>query len=144
MAHQHLVVTESLAERVCRHLNVDIKVCRNPFEDSVNGFNTQRLIKVAASIGFTSEHIIAQAHIRSVLEKQGNSFDNSGIDSDVPVLLALSRVTGLLLKNREAVLEGEVGVDEIAEPKHPQVACAKSKVDTDDEEHIISVSSIPN
>ena len=95
-------------------------------------------------VGFTTEHIVAEADIRSVLEVESDRLDDRIVDGDVAICLALTGITGLLLEHRETILECAVVVDEVGEAEHTQVAYAESKVDANDEEHIVSVSTILN
>ena len=142
-AHHH-PVAEGLAERMGGHLDVQVKVVSDTLEDTVNGLDAERLIDVAAVVGFTTEHIVAEADIRSVLEVESDRLDDRIVDGDVAICLALTGITGLLLEHRETILKGAVIVDEVGEAEHTQVAHAESKVDADDEEHIVSVSTILN
>jgi len=141
VGHNHLVVTEGLAERMGGHLDIDIKLGCNTLEDTVNGFDAQGFVEVATVIGNTTEHIVAERDIRSVLQIEGDCFDDRSIDGHISVLLALTSVAGLLLEDGKAVLECEVVVNEVGEAEHTKVAHAKSKVDTYDEEHIVAVST---
>lgn len=141
MGHNHLVVTEGLAERMGGHLDIDIKLGRNTLENTVNGFDAQGFVEVATVIGNTTEHIVAERDIRSVLQIESDCLDDRSVDGHISVLLALTSIAGLLLEDGKAVLECEVVVNEVGEAEHTKVAHTKSKVDTYDEEHIVAVST---
>lgn len=144
MAHQHLVVAERLTQRMGGHFHRQVEFIGDALQEPVNRFHTQRLVDVAATVGLTAEHIVTQADIRCVLQIESHRFNDGVVDSDVAVLLALAGVARLLLEHGEAVAECAVVVNKIGEPKHPQVAGAESKVDTDDEQHVVTIAPVGN
>ena len=79
-----------------------------------------------------------------VLKIQGYGFHNCCVNGDVAVALTLASVPCLLLQNRKAVTEGTIVIDDMSEPKHTEVADTKSKVDTNNEQHIISEPLLSN
>ena len=142
VAEKHLVIAERLAQRMGRHLDIEIQILGDALEDSLDGVNADRLIDAAAVVGDTAEHIVAQAHAWGVLQIESDRFDDCGVDRDVAVLFTLARVARLLLEDREAVPEGAVLINNIGEAQHPQIACAESKVNAHDKEHVVSVPAI--
>lgn len=144
MAHQHLMVAERLAQRMGGHLHGQVELVGDALQESVNRLHAQRLVDVAATVGLAAEHIVTQADVRRVLQIESHRFNDGVVDSDVAVLLALAGVARLLLEHGEAVAECAVVVNKIGEPKHPQVAGAESKVDADDEQHVVTIAPVGN
>ena len=79
-----------------------------------------------------------------VFKIQSHSFHNCCVNGDVAVALTLAGVSRLLLQNRKAVAESTIIIDDVSEPKHTEVADTKSKVDTNNEQHIISKPLLSN
>jgi hypothetical protein len=79
-----------------------------------------------------------------MLKVKRYGLDNGGVDSYIPILLASAGVAGLLFKYREAVAEDELIGYKVGEPKNLKVADAKSEVNANDEEHIITISTMGN
>lgn len=102
------------------------------------------LIGITAVIGLTAEHIITESNARSIFQIERNRFNDSSVDSDVSILLNLSGVLSLLLQNGKAVTESAIIVNQMAEPEGGKVTHTKTKVDTNDEEHIISEPLLSN
>ena len=102
------------------------------------------LVLVGTIVGFTAEHVVTEPNTRGVLQIKSNCFDYCSVDGDVSVALMLTGVLGLLLQNREPISEGAVIIDEVGEPKCDQVAHTEAKVDSNDEEHIVSIALLPN
>ena len=96
------------------------------------------LVLGATTVGLASEHIVTQADARCVLQIGDDCLTDCSVDGDVPVTLVLPSIAGLLLEDGEAGLEGQVLVDEVGEAELTEVAHSKSKVDTNDEEHIVT------
>ena len=97
------------------------------------------LVLGTTMVGLATEQVIAQAHIGRVLQIGDDCLSNSGVDGDVAVTLVLPGIAGLLLEDGEARLESQVIVDEVCEPELPEVTHSKSEVDTNDEEHIVTI-----
>ena len=100
------------------------------------------LVLILSPVTFTPEHVVAQMNIRGVLQIEKNCVPYSFIDTDVAVFLNLPRISGLGLQNGEAGLECEVVVDQVGEPQQSQVTDSQPKVNTHNEEHVISPSSL--
>ena len=98
-----------------------------------------RLVQIAASVGHTAEHIIAERDIFRMLQVQSDCLDDGGVDRDVAVLFPLSCVPRLLLKNGKALLKSKIVVDEVGEPQHPQVADPQTEVDANNKKHIVPI-----
>ena len=101
-----------------------------------------RLILVLSPVALTPEHVVAQMNIRGVLQIEKNCVPYSFIDTDVAVFLNLPRISGLGLQNGEASLECEVVADQVGEPQQSQVTDSQPKVNTHNEEHVVSPSSL--
>ena len=97
------------------------------------------LVLGTTMVGLATEQVIAQAHIGGVLQIGDDCLSNSGVDGDVAVPLVLPGIAGLLLEDGEAGLEGQVIVDEVSEAKLPEVTHSESKVDANDEQHIVTI-----
>ena len=126
---------------MCRHPYVQIQLVSDTLQNHIYGANGQRLIQVAAAIGQTAEHEVAEAHTGSIFQIQGDGFDDSVIDSDISIFFTLTGITCLLLEHRERIAERTIIINKIREAKHAKIACAKSEVDTDDEQHIVTIPS---
>ena len=100
------------------------------------------LVLGTTMVGLATEQVIAQAHIGGVLQIGDDCLSNSGVDGDVAVSLVLPGIAGLLLEDGEAGLEGHIVIDEMSEAELPEVAHSESKVDANDEEHIVTVAPI--
>ena len=74
-----------------------------------------RLVLGTTVVGLTSEQVVAQAHIRSILQISDDRLTNCSVDGDIPVTLVLPSVASLLLEDREAGLEGHIVIDEMSE-----------------------------
>ena len=120
------------------------KVTGNAFEHRVNGLLADGFILIHSVIGLAAEHIVTEANVWSVLKVQGDSFDNCSVDGDVAITLMLACVPGLLFQNVESVTEGAIIIDEVGEAQRAKVADAKSKVNTNDEQHIVSEALLSN
>ena len=101
-----------------------------------------RLVLGTTVVGLASEQVVAQAHIRSILQISDDRLADGCIDGDVAVPLVLPGIASLLLEDGEAGLEGHIVIDEMSEAELPEVAHSKSKVDANDEEHIVTVAPI--
>ena len=143
-AHDHLMISEGLAQRVSRHAITKTKVFGDTLKHEVNGLLTDRFVFVHSIIGLAAEHIVTEVNAGRVLKVQGHSFYNCCVDGDVAVALTLTGVFRLLFQNRKAVTEGTIIIDDMSEPKHTEVTDTKSKVDTNNEQHIISESLLSN
>ena len=143
-AHDHLMVSEGLTQRVGRHAITKTKVFGDTLKHEVNGLLADRLVFVHSVIGLAAEHIVTEVNTGRVLKVQGHSFYNCCVDGDVAVALTLAGVPRLFLQNGKAVTEGAVIIDDMSEPKHTEVTDAKSKVDTNNEQHIISEPLLSN
>ena len=120
---------------------MEVKVFSDSLQNLVDRLWSDRFVMVAAVIGCAAEHIIAQRHVRSILQIEGDSLDHGVINGDVTIALTLTGVAGLSLEHGEAVLEHQVLIDEVREAKLTQVADSQSKVNAYDEEHIIAEPS---
>lgn len=127
-----------------RHAVTKSKVTSNAFEHRVNGLFADWLILIHSVIGLAAEHIVTEANVRSVLKVQGDSFDNCGVNSDIAVALMLARVPGLLFQNGEPVTESAIIIDDVGEAQGAKVADTKSKVNANDEQHIVSETLLSN
>lgn len=143
-AHHHLMIGKGLTQRMGRHTITEAKVFGNAFKHKVNGLLADGLVLVYSVIGLTTEHIVTEVNAGRVLKVQGHSFHNCCVDGDVAVALTLAGVSRLLLQNGETVTEGAVIIDDVGEPKHTEVTDAKSKVNTNNEQHIISEPLLSN
>ena len=142
VTHYHLVEGEGLPESVSRHLDVQVKIVCDSFQDPIDGFPIQRFVAVLSSVGFTSEHIVTEGNSRCMLQIQDHCIDDCCVDGDVSVLFLLPCVSGLLFEDWETILKGEVVIDQIGEPKHSEITDSKSKVNTNNEQHIVTVAFI--
>lgn len=137
-AHDHLVIGERLTQRVGSHPITKTEVFRHTLQHGIDGLLADGLVLVTSIIRGTAEHIVAQVDTRGILQIEGNCFHHGGVDGDVTVALMLPSVLGFLLQNGEAVTEGTVVIDEVGEPEGSQVTHSETKVDTNDEQHIVS------
>ena len=144
VGHEHLMESKGLSQGVGRHMDIQTEVLANTTDDSINGIAVDRNIFVAASIAFTSEHIIAELYARCIFKVQGYGFDDSRVDGNVPITLLLSGILGLLFQNGKGVLEGAVGINNMRESKGKQIADSQTEVYANDEEHIISIPFLAN
>lgn len=126
------------------HAVTKSKVTSNAFEHRVNGLLADGLILIHSVIGLAAEHIVTEANVWSVFKVQGDSFNNCGIDSDVAIALMLACVPSLLFQNGKPVTEGAIIIDDVGEAQRAKVADAKSKVNTNDEQHIVSETLLSN
>lgn len=142
--HNHLMVSKSLTKRVGRHLNVEVEVFGEPFQNPVDGVPMDGLVLRATMVGLASEHIVTQTwRFWQVLQICDDGLLNCSVDGDVAVPLMLPSIASLLLKDWEASLEAlAVFIDEMSEAELPEVAHSESKVDANDEEHIVTVTPI--
>lgn len=143
-AHHHLMIGEGLTQCVGRHTITKAKVFSDTLKHKVNGLLADRLVFVHSIIGLAAEHIVAEVNTGRVLKVQGHSFYNCCVDGDIAVALTLAGVSRLLLQNRKTVTESAIIVDDVSEPKYTEVTDTKSKVDTNNEQHIISESLLSN
>ena len=97
------------------------------------------LVLGTTMVGLATEQVIAQAYIGGVLQICDDCLSNSGVDGDVAVPLVFPGIACLLLEDGEAGLKGQVIVDEVSETELPEVAHSKPEVDTNDEEHIVTI-----
>ena len=102
------------------------------------------LILVYSIIGLAAEHIVTEANVWSVLKVQGDSFDNCGVNGNVAVALMLACVPGLLFQNGEPVAKSAIIIDDVGEAQRAKVADTKSKVNANDEQHIVSETLLSN
>lgn len=142
--HDHLVVSKRLAEGMGRHSISKAKVSCNALQHGINRSPVDWLILIRAIIGLTAEHVVTEPNTRSVFKIEGDCLNYCSVDGDVAVSLMLTGVFGLLLQNRESISEGAVIIDEVGEPKCDQVAHAEAKVNSNDEEHIVSITLLSN
>ena len=142
VAHQHLVIGECLTECMRCDMDVKSKLTPNFLQDPLGGVAVYRLIHVASPVTLASEHVVTQLNTICVLQVEYHGVDHRTVDRDVPVLWNLPCFAGLLLQNREGGLEPELFVDQVGEPQRKQIADAESKVDTNDEQHVVSVSAV--
>ena len=101
-AHDHLMVSEGLAQCVSRHAITEAKVFGDTLKHEVNGLLADRFVLVHTIIGLAAEHIVAEANAGRVLKVQGHSFYNCRVDGDIAVALTLAGVSRLLFQNRES------------------------------------------
>lgn len=127
-----------------RHAVTKSKVTSNAFEHRVNGLLANGFVLVHSIIGLAAEHIVTEANVWSVLKVQGDSFNNCGVNGDVAITLMLARVPCLLFQNGEPVTEGTVIIDDVCEAQGAKVADTKSKVNTNNEQHIVSETLLSN
>ena len=99
------MVGESLAECVSRHLNVEVEVICEPFQNSIYRVSVDGLVLGATTVGLASEHIITQSDIGGVLQIGDDCLPDCSVDGDVPVTLVLPGIACLLLEDGEAGLE---------------------------------------
>lgn len=142
--HHHLMIGEGLTQCVGSHTITKTKVFGDTLKHEVNGLLADRLVFVYSIIGLAAEHIVAEVNAGCVLKVQGHSFYNCCVDGDVTVALTLACVSRLLFQNRKTVTEGAVIIDDMSEPKHTEVTDTKSKVDANNEQHIISEPLLSN
>lgn len=142
--HNHLVVSKRLAEGVCRHSISKAKVSCNAFQHGINRSSMDWLILIRAIIGLAAEHVVTEPNTRSVFKIEGDRLNYCSVDGDVAVSLMLTGVLGLFLQNRESISEGAVIIDEVGEPKCDQVAHTEAKVNSNDEEHVVSITLLSN
>lgn len=142
--HDHLVVSKRLAEGMGRHSISKAKVSCNALQHGINRSPVNWLILIRAIIGLTAEHVVTEPNTRSVFKIEGDRLNYCSVDGDVAVSLMLTGVLGLFLQNRESISEGAVIIDEVGEPKCDQVAHAEAKVNSNDEEHIVSITLLSN
>ena len=138
--HPHLMVTERLAKSVSRYMAVELQGIGSLFQYTFRAISSDRLIGVLARMMRGSEQIVAQAYVRSICQIEGDRIDYRLVDSHVSVPAYLSGILRLLLQYRESLFKSQILVNEIGEPQRQQVADTKPKVDTKDEEHVISVA----
>ena len=98
-----------------RHMSLKIKVNSDTLQDPIYRLPINRLVLVTSSIALTSEEVVTEVYIRSILQVQCNRFHDGGINRDVPILFYLSGITGLLLDDREGISEGAVRINQIGE-----------------------------
>ena len=79
----------------------------------------------------------------SVLKVQGDSFDNCGVNGDVAVALMLACVP-VFFQNGEPVTKSAIIIDDVGEAQRAKVADTKSKVNANDEQHIVSETLLSN
>lgn len=125
-----------------RHLNVEVEVFGKPFQNPVNGVPMDGLILGTTVVGLTTEQVVAQADIGSILQISDDGLADGCIDGNVAVPLVLPGIASLLFEDGEAGLEGHIIIDEMSEAELPEVAHSESKVDANDEEHIVTVTPI--
>lgn len=142
VAHQHLVEGERLAERMCRNVDVEAKRSTDFLQNSLYRVAVHRGVGSTTSVTLSSEHIVTELHARCILQVEGDCIDHSIVDGDVSVLLNLPGVSRLLLKDGEGCFEPELIIDDVGEPEREQVADTEPEVDTNDEEHVVSVSPV--
>ena len=143
-AHHHLMIGEGLTQCMGRHTITKAKVFSDTLKHKVNGLLADRLVFVHSIIGLAAEHIVTEANVWSVLKVQGHSFYNCCVDGDIAVALTLAGVSRLLLQNGKTVTESTIIIDDMSEPKYTEVTDTKSKVDTNNEQHIISEPLLSN
>ena len=143
-AHHHLMIGEGLTQRVGCHAITKTKVFGDTLKHEVNGLLADRLILVHSVIGLAAEHIVTEVNTGCVLKVQGHGFHNCCVDGDVAVALTLAGVSRLLLQNGKAVTKSAIIIDDVSEPKNTEVTDTKSKVDTNNEQHIISEPLLSN
>ena len=136
--HDHLVVSEGLAQRVGSHPITEPTVTSDTLEDIIDSLLGHRLVLIGTTVGLGAEHIVGEANAFLVFKVQGDGFDDGVVDSDVAVLMNLARIAGLLLVHGEPVTERAVVIDKVGKAQGTEVTHAKSKVDAYDEEHIVS------
>ena len=138
------MIGEGLTQCVGSHTITKTKVFGDTLKHKVNGLFADRLVFVHSIIGLAAEHIVAEVNTGRVLKIQGHSFHNCCVNGDVAVALTLTSVPCLLLQNRKAVTEGTIVIDDMSEPKHTEVTDTKSKVNTNNEQHVISEPLLSN
>ena len=124
------------------HVSFDAYGCTDLFQNSLDGVAVHRLVVASAPVALTTKHIVTQLHTGGMLKVEHDRIDHRIVDGDVSVLLNLSGVLSLLLQNGEGGLEPELLIDQMGETKREQIADTKTKVDANDKEHIVSVSTL--
>lgn len=144
VGHHHLMVSKCFPESMSGHLDVEVKVFGDTLENSVYRVPMDRLVLGATMVGLTSEHIVTQIRrLGEALKVCDDSLFNCSVNGDMTIPLVLPGVAGLLFKDREAGLEAlTVFIDEMSEAELPQVTHSQSKVDANDEEHIVTEAPI--
>lgn len=142
VTHQHLMITEGLAQSMGRHPYAETQLGSDALKDSVERPVSHRSVGAGLAGRFRAEHIVAQMDTGRVLKVKRYGLDNGGVDSYIPILLASAGVAGLLLKDREAVAEDKLIGYKVGEPKNFKVADAKPEVYANNEEHIIPISTM--
>ena len=138
------MIGEGLTQCVGRHTITKTKVFGDTLKHKVNGLFADRLVFVHPIIGLAAEHIVAEMNTGRVLKIQGHSFHNRCVNGNVTVALTLASVPCLLLQNRKAVTESAIIIDDVGEAQRAKVADTKSKIDTNNEQHIISEPLLSN
>ena len=137
------MVSKCLPESMSGHLDVEVKVFGDTLENSVHRVPMDRLVLGATMVGLTSEHIVTQIRrLGEALQVCDDSLFNCSVNGDMTILLVLPGVAGLLFEDWEAGLECHIVIDEMSESELPQVAHSQSKVDANDEEHIVTEAPI--
>ena len=143
-AHDHLVVGERLTQRVGRHSVAKSEVTGDALQDVVNASPMNGLVHAGSIVGLAAEHEVAEPNAWGVLQIERDRFDNGSVDGYVTVTLMRPGVLGLLLQNGKPVTEGAIIIDDVGEPEGGEVAHTKSKIDANDEEHIVSEPLLAN
>ena len=143
-AHHHLMIGEGLTQCMGRHTITKAKVFSDTLKHKVNGLLADRLVFVHSIIGLAAEHIVAEVNTGRVFKIQSHSFHNCCVNGDVAVALMLACVPGLLFQNGEPVTKGAIIIDDVGEAQGAKVADTKSKVNANDEQHIVSETLLSN
>ena len=126
------------------HVVRKLQIFSNSFKQSFDAVAVNWLVLAIAIIADATEHIIRQLDVWCVNKVQVDSFSDSLVDRDASVLLSGSRIGCFLFKKLELRSVGETICDQMGKPECQQITNPKTKVDTNYEEHIVSVSLVLN
>ena len=126
-------------------MHVEPQLVSEPVKYLIDRPDQYGLTAVLPSIGFTHKQIVVHLHLAvGMLQIESNRFSHRVVDGDIAILLTLAGVPGLLLEHWKLVLERKIVVDQVGEPECSEIAHAESKVDTNDEHHVVPVSTLGN
>ena len=136
------MISKGLPQRVSGHLIAKTKIGSDAFENVVSSLSSERSVCVLVAIALAPEHVVTELDSWCIGQIKSYGFDYSFIDSDATVLSVLPCVLRLLFQNVEAITERAVIINDIGEPDLQKVADTESEVNANDEEHVVSVSSL--
>ena len=120
-----------------RNLAAELKIPGDAVQDLVDVLDGDGRVFLPPVVGETAEHVVGQTDVWRVLEIERHRLDNRRVNGDVAVLPAFPGVPCFLFQNREAVLEGQVVVNEIGKAQTTEIGSPEAEVDADDEQHVV-------